>query len=203
MHHKALPIDQMPQFMTDLATREGVAAKALEFTILCATRSGETRGATWDEIDLKDCIWTIPAERMKAGKEHRVPLSQSAVVLLRSLPRLADEPWLFPAPRGGKLSDMALSAVMKRMNVAAVPHGFRSTFRDWVGERTNHPSEVAEQALAHTLESKVEAAYRRGDALEKRRHLMQDWDNFIKSNERSILSNNLKDYFERQKKGFR
>lgn len=200
VHHKALPIDQMPQFMVDLKLREGMAAKALEFTILCAARSGETRGAVWDEIDLKEHIWTIPAERMKAGKEHRVPLNHSAVALLQSLPRLVDEPWLFPAPRGGQLSDMALSAVMKRMNVDAVPHGFRSTFRDWVGERTNHPSEVAEQALAHTLESKVEAAYRRGDALQKRRQLMQDWDNFIKGKESFFASKGFRDYFDHQKK---
>ncbi|MDB5932480.1 MAG: phage integrase [Polaromonas sp.] len=194
VHHKALPIDQMPQFMVNIKLREGMAARALEFTILCAARSGETRGAVWDEIDLKERTWIIPGERMKAGKEHRVPLSHSAVALLQSLPRLVDEPWLFSAPRGGQLSDMALSAVMKRMNVDAVPHGFRSTFRDWVGERTNHPSEVAEQALAHTLESKVEAAYRRGDSLLKRRQLMQDWDNFIKGNESFFASESFQDY---------
>ena len=114
---------------------------------------------------------------MKAGREHRVPLSAQVVDLLKTLPRLADQsqPWIFPAPRGGLLSDMTLNAVMRRMQVNAVPHGFRSTFRDWVGERTSYPRELAEQALAHTLESKVEAAYRRGDALEKRRAMMREW----------------------------
>jgi integrase len=116
---------------------------------------------------------------MKAGREHRVPLSELAVRLLKGLPRLKDNPLVFPAPRGGILSDMAIAQVMRRMKVDAVPHGFRSTFRDWAGERTNYPREIAEAALAHTLESKVEAAYRRGDALEKRRQLMADWAKFI------------------------
>ena len=179
-HHRALPIDEMPAFMQALRQREGLAARALEFAILTAARSGEARGAIWEEIDAKAKVWTIPAERMKAGREHRVPLSDAALHLLKALPRLADSPLVFPAPRGGQLSDMTLNAVMRRMQVDAVPHGFRSTFRDWVAERTNHPRELAEQALAHTLESKVEAAYRRGDALEKRRGMMQEWAEFIK-----------------------
>lgn len=174
-HHRALPIDEMPVFMQALRQREGLAARALEFSILTAARSGEVRGATWEEIDTKAKVWIIPAERMKAGREHRVPLSDAALHLLKTLSRLADSPLVFPAPRGGQLSDMTLNAVMRRMGVDAVPHGFRSTFRDWVAERTNHPRELAEQALAHTLESKVEAAYRRGDALDKRRGMMQQW----------------------------
>ena len=178
-HHPALAIDAMPQFMIDLRKREGTSARALEFTILTAVRSGEARGATWSEIDEKAKVWTIPAERMKAGKEHRVPLTAAAMKIIEGMPKIKDCDYVFAAPRGGVLSDMALTQVMRRMRAPAVPHGFRSTFRDWAGERTNHPREVAEQALAHTLENKVEAAYRRGDALDKRRALMADWEAFI------------------------
>lgn len=178
-HHRALPVNAMPKFMIDLHEREGTAARALEFAILCASRSGEARGACWAEIDLEAQVWIIPAERMKAGREHRVPLSRQAIHLLKSLPRLEGNNLVFPALRGAQLSDMSLTAVMRRMEVSAVPHGFRSTFRDWAGELTDYPRDLAEQALAHTLESKVEAAYRRGDALEKRRQMMQDWADFI------------------------
>jgi len=190
-HHKALPIDQISGFMTKLRSKEGNAARSLEFAILCAARSGEVRGATWTEIDLEAKVWTVPDERMKAGKEHRVPLTGSMIRILEQqsnqAKKLAKEdpgseasksPYLFPAPRGGQLSDMALTALMRRMEVDAVPHGFRSSFRDWAGERTNYPRELAESALAHTLESKVEAAYRRGDALDKRREMMEDWAGF-------------------------
>ncbi len=177
-HHRALPLDDLGAFMVKLRTREGVAAKALEFTILTAARSGEVRGATWAEFDLKAGIWTIPAERMKAGKEHRVPLSASAIRILRPQPNQDQLELVFPAARGGKLSDMAMTSVMRRMEVNAVPHGFRSTFRDWARERTNYPRDLAEQALAHTLDNKVEAAYRRGDALEKRRDMMTAWADF-------------------------
>ena len=168
----------MAAFMADLRQREGIAARALEFAIYCAARSGEVRGATWDEIDLENRIWVIPAERMKAGSEHRVPLSRQALDLLKNKPKLVDCPYIFPSSKSGMLSDMALLAVMRRMEVDAVPHGFRSTFRDWAGETTNYPRDIAEQALAHTLTNKVEAAYRRGDALEKRRQMMQDWADF-------------------------
>jgi len=181
VHFRALPIDMMAGFMADLRQREGTAARALEFAILCASRSGEVRGVTWSEIDLEARVWTIPSDRMKAGKEHRVPLSESAIRIIQRQPRLASSELVFAAPRGGQLSDMTLSAVMRRMNVDAVPHGFRSTFRDWISERTSYPRDLAEQALAHTLENKVEAAYRRGDALEKRRELMQAWDDFCGS----------------------
>lgn len=177
-HHRALSIDALPGFMTQLSGRVGTAARALEFTILTAARSGEVRGANWSEIDLENRVWTVPAERMKAGKEHRVPLSQEALRVLRAQPMIAGVDLVFPAPRGRSLSDMALTEVMRRMEVDAVPHGFRSTFRDWAGERTHFPRDLAEQALAHTLESKVEAAYRRGDALEKRRVMMQAWADY-------------------------
>lgn len=167
VHRKALPIDAVPQFMRDLRDKEGVTARALEFVVLTAARSGEVRGATWGEIDLDAAVWVVPGDRMKAGREHRVPLCTQAVELLKKMPRFVGNEHVFPSPRGKVLSDMALLAVMRRMEVDAVPHGFRSTFRDWVGERTDYPRELAEQALAHTLENKVEAAYRRGDALEK------------------------------------
>ena len=177
-HHRALPIDAMPGFIADLKLRDGMAARCLEFVILTACRSGEARGACWPEIDLDAGVWTIPAERMKAGKAHKVPLSDEALALLQGLPRLADSDLIFFAPRGGQMSDMTLLAVLRRMAVNAVPHGFRSTFRDWCAERTNYPQHVAEMALAHTIGDKVEAAYRRGDLMEKRRRLMQEWARF-------------------------
>jgi integrase len=182
-HLKALPWKELPEFLVELKKREGMGARALEFVILTAGRSGEVRGATWEEIDLEDRLWRIPAERMKAGKEHTVPLSESALELLKALPRMADSRYVFPAPRGGQLSDMTVSAVTKRMGVEAVPHGFRSTFRDWCAECTNYPHEVAEMALAHAIPSAVERAYRRGDLLEKRRQLMADWDRFCQRGE--------------------
>lgn len=191
-HHRALPIDEMPAFMTDLRKRDGMAARALEFTILTAARSGEVRGASWSEMDFEAGIWTVPAERMKAGKEHRVPLSSAALQLLKVLPRVEKGEHVFYAPRGGQLSDMSLTAVMRRMEADAVPHGFRSTFRDWAGERTHYPRELAEQALAHTLDNKVEAAYRRGDALEKRRPMMTDWAGYCAGKKKPSISDFLK-----------
>ena len=178
-HHPAIPVDDMRAFMQDLRARSGVGARALEFLVLTATRSGEVRGATWSEIDLDKATWTIPAARMKAGVEHRVPLSIEAIKLLNALPRLAGTELLFPGTKGQAISIMTMTDVMHRMKTNAVPHGFRSTFRDWAGEKTNFPRELAEQALAHTLANKVEAAYRRGDALEKRRQMMQEWAVFI------------------------
>jgi len=176
-HHRALSIDDMGAFMADLRQLEGMAVRALELVILTATRSGEVRGATWGELDLKAALWTVPGERMKAGKGHRIPLSRQAVALLKALPRTGHD-LVFSAARGEQLSDRTLTAVMRRMEAGAVPHGFRSTFRDWAGERTDYPRDMAEMALAHALESNVEAAYRRGDALEKRRHMMQAWADF-------------------------
>jgi integrase len=180
-HYKALPIDDMQAFMVELRKQEGISARAMEFTILTAARSGEVRGATWDEIDLNAKVWTIPAARMKAGKEHRAALSNEAIGLLQAMHRIEGNNFVFPSPRGGVLSDMSLAAVLKRMQLEVVPHGFRSTFRDWASERTNYPRDVAEMALAHTIKNKVEAAYRREDLLPKRALMMQDWANFIGS----------------------
>jgi integrase len=177
-HHEALGVDEMGAFMLSLREQVGMGAKALEFAILNASRSGEVRLAVWDEIDFDSKMWVIPAERMKAKREHRVPLSDAAVKLLTGLPRMANNPLVFPAPRGGALSDMTLTAVLRRMEVDAVPHGFRSTFKDWASERTAYPGEMSEMALAHAIGDKVEAAYRRGDMLERRRKMMNDWAEF-------------------------
>lgn len=178
VHHEALPIDELPVFMTNLRARDGIGARALEFLVLTAARSGEVRGATWSEIDINAAVWTVPANRMKAGKEHRVPLSTSAVNLLKSIPRVENCDFVFPGRKGQPLSDVTLLAVMRRMNVAAVPHGFRSTFRDWAAERTSFSHQVAEMALAHAIGNQVEAAYRRGDLLEKRMKMMGAWASF-------------------------
>jgi len=174
-HQRALHFKDMPDFMSKLSMVEGASARALEFLALCASRSGEVRGALWSEIDFQEKIWTVPADRMKAGVEHRVPLSTRAIKLLNDMPRFHGCDFIFPGRKQQALSDMSLSAVMRRMGVDAVPHGLRSTFRDWSGEVTDFPREIAEAALAHTLQNKVEAAYRRGDALEKRRLMMEDW----------------------------
>ena len=176
-HHPALKAADMGAFMKRLRAMDGMGARALEFAALTAARSGEVRGATWSEVANAAEVWTIPAERMKAGKEHRVPLSKPAMALLKRLPRIVGTDLMFPAPRGGMLSDMTLSACMRRMGLEAVPHGLRSTFRDWAGEHTNYPREVAEAALAHVVGG-VEGAYARGDLFEKRRRLMADWATF-------------------------
>lgn len=180
-HHRAMPIDEAPAFVASLRMQSGVSALALEFAILTAARSGEVRGARWEEIDMPAALWTVPKDRMKAGKEHRVPLNSQAMEILDAVKESDHSGLVFPAPRGGMLSDMTLTALMRRMKVDAVPHGFRSTFRDWVSERTNYPRELAEQALAHVIENKVEAAYRRGDVLEKRRAMMAGWGEFLSS----------------------
>jgi len=176
---KALSWQDLNSFMVELRKIEGMGARALEFIILTACRSGEARFAVWDEIEMENKLWTIPADRMKSGKEHRVPLTGDALRLLSNLPRFEGSNFIFTAPRGGPLSDMTISAVCRRMKVNAVPHGFRSTFRDWAAETTNYPREVAEQALAHTISSAVEAAYRRGDLYSKRVKLMEAWSRFI------------------------
>jgi integrase len=173
-HHKAMAYEAIPAFVGALHKREAVAALALEFTILTAARTGEVIGAKWDEVDLDKAIWTIPASRMKAGKEHRVPLSPRAVEILKSMQGLRKE-WLFPATKGGKMSGMAMTMLLRRMKVDVTVHGFRSGFRDWSAECTGYAHEVAEMALAHTIENKVERAYRRGDLFDKRRRLMDDW----------------------------
>jgi integrase len=175
-HHAALDWRQAPHFMAELAKRRGVDARALAFTILTAARSGEVRGMKWGELDLEDAVWTVPASRIKASREHRVPLEPAAIALLGE-PGEADE-LVFPSPvKAGKpLSDAALAAVLERMGYDNVTvHGFRSTFRDWAGETTPHAREVIETALAHKLKDKAEAAYARGDLFRKRRRLMQDW----------------------------
>ena len=174
-HHAALPWREIGPFMARLRAAEGVGARCLEFVILTACRSGEARGATWSEIDIKARTWTVPAARMKAGREHRVPLSDAALALLADLPRIVGNDLVFPAPRGGVLSDMTLGAVLKRLGVPVTAHGFRSTFRDWCAESTSYPQHVAEMALAHTIGDKVEAAYRSGDLFEMRQRLMTEW----------------------------
>lgn len=178
-HHKALPIDEIGGFMTNVRAQKSMTARALEFMILTATRSGEVRGATWDEIDIEKRVWIIPAERMKTQKEHRVPLSDTAINILTALPRFLNNNLVFPSPRGLILSDKPLSDIIQKAGKDVVPHGFRSTFRDWCSERTNYPRDVAEMALAHSIGNAVEAAYRRGDLFEKRTRLMQEWANFI------------------------
>lgn len=192
----ALTLEDAPRWFAALKTRDGMGARALEFLTLTAARSQEVRGATWDEIDLDKALWVVPAARMKMAREHRVALTDEALELLKALPKLKDNPLVFPAARGGQLSDMTVSAVMRRMSETdlaadgtgfldrvskrpAVPHGLRSTFRDWVAERTNFPGEMAEVALAHKISNTVEASYRRGDQIEKRRRMMGDWGVFL------------------------
>jgi integrase len=184
-HHAAMPFDDVPALMGRLRVAEGVGALALEFVILSAARSGEARGARWNEINKSERLWIVPAERMKGGREHRVPLTDAALdVLRRASPfrRVSDgdDALIFPGRKhGAALSDMSLSAVLRRLDLECTVHGFRSSFRDWAGDCTNFPREVAEAALAHAVGDKVEAAYRRGDALEKRRELMAAWASFL------------------------
>lgn len=179
-HFASLPWAEMGSFMKSLQEMEGVSARALEFVILTVARSGEVRGMPWSEVDLKSGLWIVPAGRMKAKREHRIPLSKQAIRLLRNLPRVPGSDLVFNGARPGQpLSDMSLTAVLRRMKRDDLTvHGFRSSFRDWAAETTDYPREVAEAALAHTIESKVEAAYRRGDLLTKRKKMMQDWANF-------------------------
>lgn len=181
-HHASLPYGELAEFMSDLRAREGTSARALEFAILCASRSGEVRGATWDEFDLDRRLWTIPANRMKAEREHVVPLSDAAIAILerqRPLPPTEGykgPTFVFAAPRGGAFSDAVFRALFQRMGRDGLTqHGFRSTFREWAGEISGHPREVVEHALAHQLADKAEAAYQRGSLLPKRITLMADW----------------------------
>lgn len=176
-HHRAIAYADLPAFMEALRSRRAMAALALEFTVLTAARTGEVIGATWDEIDLVKKVWTIPAHRMKAAREHRVPLSARAVEILEGLKPLGTS-YIFTGQRGGKLSGMAMAMLLRRMDTSATAHGFRSAFRDWAAECTGYPNEVCEAALAHTIENRVEAAYRRGDLFEKRSRLMEDWDGY-------------------------
>jgi integrase len=182
-HHRALPFDEVPAFLARLRVVSGLSALALEFTILTAARSAEVLGARWPEIDFAKRLWTVHAARMKGGREHRVPLSDAALAILTAAAtiRQTDSPdeYVFPGAKPGRpLSSMALDMVCRRLAVNGTPHGFRSSFRDWCGECTDFPREVAEAALAHAVGDKVEQAYRRGDALEKRRKLMDAWGAF-------------------------
>jgi integrase len=177
-HHPALPWQELPEFMAALRANRSLSARALEFTILTAARTGEVMGARWPEIDLDGAVWTVPDSRMKAGREHRVPLSPSAIALLVELPRVKSNDFVFPGSRAKQpLSNMAMLQLLRGMKpkTELTVHGFRSSFRDWAGECTIHAREVIETALAHVIADKTEAAYRRGDALEKRRRLMTDW----------------------------
>ena len=178
VHHAAMDYREVGAFLVDLRQQEGLGARALEFAILNAARSGEVRGATWSEIDLDAAVWTIPAGRMKAEKEHRVPLSAESLALLGALPRMVGTDLVFPNAKNAVLSDMTLTAVLRRMGVPVTAHGFRSSFRDWAGETTAYPREVIEHALAHQLRDKAEAAYARGSLFDKRRRLMADWAKF-------------------------
>jgi len=179
-HFAALPYAEIGGFMAALRQQTSMGARALEFTILAAARTGEIIGATWDEIDLAARTWTIPGSRMKGGKEHKVPLSAAATAVLKDMAAIRHSEFVFPGARGGRpLSAMAMAMSLRRMRRDDLTtHGFRSTFRDWASERTSFPREVAEMALAHAIPSAVEAAYRRGDLFEKRRRLMEAWADF-------------------------
>lgn len=191
-NHPAIEVHEAGKFMRDLRAIKGMSSSALQFLMLTAVRSANVRQMTWQEVDLPRAMWTIPGDqvgeddgqRMKSGREHRVPLSPEAVDLLKSLPKSSESQHCFWAPRGGALSDMALSMMMRRMAYkdrygrVCVPHGLRSTFKDWASERTNYPNQVSEMALAHAIGDDVEAAYRRGDLFEKRRRMMDEWAKF-------------------------
>lgn len=204
-HQPAVPFKRMGEFMQDLRPREGSGASALEFAILTASRSGEVRGARWGEIDLVERVWTVPAERMKGRKDHLVPLSGRAVQILQGIPRVAGQDLIFAGQKlDAPLSDRTLLAVVIRINkdrraanepewvdaktnVTVVPHGFRSSFRDWAAEVTDYPNEMGELALAHAVGDKVEAAYRRGSMFEKRRRMMEDWAAWCDSKSTGVL----------------
>jgi integrase len=179
-HHAALPYAEIAAFLADLRQQEGVAARALEFAILTAARTGEVIGAHWDEINTAERLWTIPADRMKAGKEHRVPLSDAAMAIVEKMTAICSGDFVFPGAKAKRpLSNMAFLMLLRRMDRGDLTaHGFRSSFRDWAAERTTFPGEVAEMALAHAVSDKVEAAYRRGDLFQKRRQLANAWAKF-------------------------
>lgn len=184
-HHPAIPYADIGDFITALRGDDNISAKALEFLILTAVRSGSVRMAEWSEINFNDQLWTIPAANTKTKQEHRVPLSPRAITLLQSLPKLAGTSKLFPSARGKALSDMTLSQLMRRMKergelkVEAVPHGFRSTFRDWAAEQTSYSDEIRKAASGHTVGDSVQQAYQRTDLLDKRRRLMNEWAEFL------------------------
>ena len=191
VHHAALPFNEIPEFFAALRSRPGMAARALEFAVLAAARTSEVLGALWGEVDLAGKVWTVPADRMKSGREHRVPLSDGALDVLEEVRPLAllqdGEPNpaapVFPGRRRAlPMSNMTMLMLLRRMKRNDLTaHGFRSTFSDWAAERTAYPREVVEMALAHAVENKVEAAYRRGDLFDKRRWLMTDWAHFCEA----------------------
>jgi integrase len=191
-HHAALPFTDLPTFMKTLQEQPGTGARALEFTVLTAARTGETIGATLNEIDFDAKVWTVPGERMKAGKEHRVPLCDRALAILNDMKSEDDadkapEQFLFAGAKAGRpVSNMTMDAVLRRMKRDDVTvHGFRSTFKDWASEQTAFPNELSEMALAHVVGDKTEAAYRRGDLFEKRRKLMSEWAAFCDQSTKS------------------
>ncbi|MEY4644738.1 MAG: hypothetical protein RLZZ596_1569 [Pseudomonadota bacterium] len=183
-HHDALPYDQVAEFLKNLRKSESISAKALEYLILTGVRSGSVRLAEWSEIDFDRKIWIIPASHTKAKREHRVPLAPRTVAILKSLEPMGGSTQIFPSPKGKALSDMALSQLMRGMKERgefegdAVPHGFRSTFRDWAADQTNYPDEIRKAASMHTVGDQVKEAYQRSDLLEKRRQLMNDWADY-------------------------
>ena len=188
--HRALPYDDIAEFMPKLTAMQGMGARCLEFVIYTACRSGEARGAQWSEIDLEKAEWRIPAERMKASRDHRVPLSTAALELLKALPTVGGTDLVFPSKSNKPLSDMTLTAALRRMKVNAVTHGFRATFATWAQECTPYPFDIRERALAHTVGSKTTGAYERGDQFQKRIKLMFDWAIFIstpKSNGENVI----------------
>jgi integrase len=180
VHHPAMPYIEIPAYFQSLIKKGSIASLALSFQIVAATRSGETRGATWKEIDLKNNVWTIPPERMKTRRRFRVPLTAEAKSILKTAKRFEQNGFVFPGLSGDKpISDTAVRKILKETHPKLTTHGFRSTFRDWCAEQTNFPREVAESALAHALENKTEAAYQRGDLLLKRRKLMESWSTHL------------------------
>jgi integrase len=183
-HHAALPYPEIGAFMGELRQQEGIAARALEFAILTAARTGEVIGARWSEFSIPHELWTVPAARMKAGKEHRVPLSGTALALIEKMAEIRQSDFVFPGGKAGRpISNMAMLMLLRRQGRHDLTaHGFRSTFRDWAAEQTNFPSEVAEMALAHSVSNQVEAAYRRGDLFQKRRELSEAWATFCTAN---------------------
>lgn len=188
-HHAALPYTDMPAFISELKTRDAVAARALEFAVLTASRTGEIIGAKWSELDLAGKVWSVPAERMKTGVEHRVPLSDPAIEIVKQMNSIKENDYLFPGDRRDALSNMALLMLLRRMGRTDITtHGFRSTFRDWVEEQTETPRAVVEMALAHTIADAVEAAYRRGDLFEKRRVLMAKWAAYCAGTKRGVVT---------------
>jgi integrase len=184
-HQPAVPYTSVGEFMAKLRSKNSTSARALEFLVMTAVRSGSVRMATWDEIDLNKKLWSIPAEHTKAKRDHKVPLPRQAVSLLTALPRMAGTALLFPNPKGTALSDMAISQLMRGMRergelaMEAVPHGFRSTFRDWSAEQTSYPDEIRKAASGHAVGDAVKEAYQRTDLLEKRRHLMDEWADYL------------------------